>query len=138
VRKGGRDFVLKLENMYLLQFSWWLQALLARPGRSQLVNHYLIALLALIPPVVVAIATNQVDFLVGITGSYAGTGIQYVIPACLVLLARRQIPDIKARVGGDASIHQSPFRHRLWVYLVLVWSVLCVVFVTVNHIVTNK
>jgi hypothetical protein len=33
-------------------------------------------LLALLPPVGVAFATNSLEFLVGITGSYAGTGIQ--------------------------------------------------------------
>lgn len=115
-----------------------LQALLVRPHLSRLVNHYLIALLAILPPVAVALATNKVDFLVGITGSYAGTGIQYVVPACLVYLGRREVPDIQARVGGDPLVHRSPFSHRLWVYLVLLWAVMCVVFVTVNHIITNS
>jgi hypothetical protein len=32
--------------------------------------------LALVPPVGVAFATNSLEFLVGITGSYAGAGIQ--------------------------------------------------------------
>ena len=31
-------------------------------------------LMALIPPVVLALATNSLEFLVGITGSYAGAG----------------------------------------------------------------
>jgi hypothetical protein len=33
-------------------------------------------MLALVPPVGVAFATNSLEFLVGITGSYAGAGIQ--------------------------------------------------------------
>ena len=73
----------------------------------------------------------------GITGSYAGAGIQYVIPALLVLMARRHVTNLEARVG-DPQLHRSPFSHSIWVYLVLVWAVLCVAFVTVNHIVTNK
>ncbi|KAK7111395.1 transmembrane protein 104-like isoform X2 [Littorina saxatilis] len=114
-----------------------LQALLARPHYSQFVNRYLIALLGIVPPTIVAIITNQVDFLVGITGSYAGTAIQYVIPACLVLLGRRRVPELQARLGGE-QLHCSPFRHKAWVYGVLVWSGLCVIFVTVNHIITRS
>lgn len=114
-----------------------LQALLARPHFPQLVNHYLIALLAIIPPIVIAIITNRVDFLVGITGSYAGAGIQYVIPALLVLFARREVSDLKARLGGE-QLHRSPFGHRLWVYVVLVWAGLCILFVTTNHIITRS
>ncbi|KAL8565030.1 hypothetical protein ACOMHN_003406 [Nucella lapillus] len=114
-----------------------LQALLNCPHYPRFVNHHLVVLLTVVPPVVVAIITNKVDFLVGITGSYAGTGIQYVIPALLVLMARRQVGDLQARVGGQ-QLHRSPFTHRAWVYLVLVWAALCVIFVTANHIITNS
>jgi amino acid permease len=89
-------------------------------------------LLVLIPPVAVAIGTNKIEFLVGITGSYAGTGIQYVIPAVLVMLARK---DILAAGGG--YIHRSPFSHKGWVILTLVWSCICVIFVTVNYIISK-
>ena len=114
-----------------------LQALLVRPHFPAFVNRFLIVLLAIVPPIVVAVITNKVDFLVGITGSYAGTGIQYVIPAFLVLLARRQVSDLQARVGGK-QLHRSPFGHRLWVYLVLGWAGLCILFVSVNHIITKS
>ena len=49
----------------------------------------LFPLLALIPPTAVAMVTNSLEFLVGITGSYAGAGIQYVVPAALVYYARQ-------------------------------------------------
>nr|KAG5713689.1 hypothetical protein BaRGS_024737 [Batillaria attramentaria] len=114
-----------------------LKGILARPSYSNFVNHYLIALLAVVPPTIVAVITNKVDFLVGITGSYAGAGIQYVIPAFLVLSARRQVLDLEARLGGP-QIHRSPFGSSVWVYLVLGWAALCVIFVTINHIVTGK
>ena len=111
--------------------------MLARPGYSKLVNHYLIALLAILPPIAVAVATNQVGFLVGITGSYAGAGIQYVIPTCLVLMARRKVTELEQRLGSR-QLHRSWFSHKWWILLVLVWSVMCVSFVTVNHIITKK
>lgn len=114
-----------------------LQTLLARPRFPQLVNRYLIGLLAIIPPILIALITNKVDFLVGITGSYAGAGIQYVIPALLVLFARREVSNLQARVGGE-QLHRSPFGHKVWVYLVLVWAGLCILFVTVNHIITRS
>ena len=49
----------------------------------------LFPLLALVPPVGVAFATNSLELLVGITGSYAGAGIQYIVPAFLVFFARK-------------------------------------------------
>ncbi|BFZ18134.1 hypothetical protein BsWGS_21173 [Bradybaena similaris] len=89
-------------------------------------------LLVLIPPVAVAIGTNKVEVLVGITGSYAGAGIQYVIPAVLVLLARRDV----LAVGGG-YLHRSPFSHRAWVIMTLIWAGICVTFVTVNYFISN-
>ena len=90
-------------------------------------------LLALLPPVAVALATNKVEVLVGITGSYAGAAIQYVIPATLVWLARKDILAI-----GQNYIHRSPFAHIAWVIVVICWAFLCIAFVTVNHIITGK
>ncbi|CAL1529890.1 unnamed protein product [Lymnaea stagnalis] len=89
-------------------------------------------LLCIIPPFAVAMGTNQVEFLVGITGSYAGAGIQYIIPAVLVLLARRDILAI-----GGSYLHRSPFSHKGWVILTLVWACICIAFVTANYIVSN-
>lgn len=96
------------------------------------VPKILCPLLVLVPPVAVAFGTNKVEVLVGITGSYAGAGIQYVIPAVLVLLARR---DILAAGGG--YIHRSPFSHTGWVILTLIWAGICVIFVTVNYIISS-
>ena len=46
-------------------------------------------LLALVPPTCVAMPTHSLEFLVGLTGSYAGAGIQYIVPAALVYYARQ-------------------------------------------------
>ena len=45
--------------------------------------------MALLPPMALAFVTNSLEFLVGITGSYAGAGIQYVVPALLVYNGRK-------------------------------------------------
>ena len=68
-----------------------LKALFLTEGRrySWLTRVALFPLLSLVPPTCVAMATHSLEFLVGITGSYAGTGIQYVVPALLVYHARQ-------------------------------------------------
>ena len=91
-------------------------------------------LLALIPPMIVALVTDQVEFLVGITGSYAGAGIQYVVPALLVYCARKQVDSLFA----EPNIHASPFKGKAWVFFVCIWALVCIVFVTINHIITKK
>ena len=114
-----------------------LKTLILTEGKeySFFVNRIVFPLLALIPPVAIAIGTNRVDILVGITGSYAGAVIQYVVPACLVYYARK---DILSCMGPESiNKHHSPFRHVAWVIFVLVWAFVCVVFVTINHIVTG-
>ena len=57
-------------------------------------------LLALIPPTAIAMVTHSLELLVGITGSYAGAGIQYVVPAALVFQARKQVISIPVYLIG--------------------------------------
>jgi len=89
-------------------------------------------LLALVPPTCVAMATHSLEFLVGITGSYAGAGIQYIVPAALVYYGRQEAG---AALGvGVRNHHKSPFKHWMWVVFVQLWAITCIVFVTWNHI----
>ncbi|KAL3876713.1 hypothetical protein ACJMK2_034515, partial [Sinanodonta woodiana] len=97
------------------------------------VDKYVFPLLAILPPAALAFGTDQVGFLVGITGSYAGAAIQYIIPATLVYFARK-----KAAEFDEGNIHSSMFRSRVWIILVIVWAILCIGFVTVNHIITRQ
>lgn len=99
------------------------------------VDRVAFPLITLVPPVCVAFGTHNLESLVGITGAYAGTGIQYVIPALLVLLSRRQLEPVLGR--GAVNKHRSPFRHSLWVWFVVVWAVFCLVFVTANIILAD-
>lgn len=101
--------------------------------KQVLVERFIFPLLALLPPVAIALATESVEFLVGFTGSYAGAFIQYIIPVALVHRARKQV--LEALGLGVKNQHASPFRHGAWLIFVLVWAVACVTLVTVNHII---
>ncbi|XP_064638395.1 transmembrane protein 104-like isoform X4 [Lineus longissimus] len=100
------------------------------------VDRFVFPLLALLPPVVIALATADLDELVAITGSYAGAGVQYFIPLFLVYCARK---DTSARFSdGVKNKHASPFRHTAWLVIVFLWATAAVVLVTVNHIITKS
>jgi hypothetical protein len=95
--------------------------------------------LAAIPPVFLAMVTDDLQILVGIVGSYAGACIQYVIPALLIIFARKQqsflfedLPPPELQVKESLT---SPFRHRVWIYFVLLWAAVCMIFVTIDHII---
>jgi len=126
---------------------------------------------ALVIPIAIAFATNDLSKLVGITGSYAGVGIQYVVPGCFALLARRSVTAAasQAAVSGEEDTigganedegrvtvyevgprpsegvvtvsayvkneYESPFRHTAWIVAVFSWAVICIAFVTANHII---
>ncbi|XP_012991261.1 transmembrane protein 104 [Esox lucius] len=96
------------------------------------VDRVVFPLITLVPPVIVAFCTHNLESLVGITGAYAGTGIQYVIPALLVYFGRRHVEPM---LGADeVNKHRSPFRHTFWVWFVVVWATFCLMFVTANII----
>jgi hypothetical protein len=99
---------------------------------SWFTRHVVFPLMALVPPIAVAFATNSLEFLVGITGSYAGAGIQYVVPALLVYSSRKAT--VKAIGVGVRNCHKSWFKSNLWVIFVNLWAIGCIVLVTWNHI----
>eukprot|EP00741_Cyanophora_paradoxa_P022705 tig00021494_g21927.t1 len=85
-------------------------------------------LLAVAPPLALAAATQNVKLLVGVTGSFAGLAIQFVIPPLLVLAARRLC---RAKLGPHAprlNPHRSPFGAPAWAYGMLAWAALCLAF----------
>jgi hypothetical protein len=110
------------------------------------VNQLCFPLLALIPPILISLATENLEVLVGFVGSYAGTGVQYVIPALLVYHGRAKLNQIDSSASpmtqylnltSSNAIKQrfeSPFRHRFWIHFVLSWAGVCILFVTINHI----
>ncbi|XP_013387562.1 transmembrane protein 104 isoform X2 [Lingula anatina] len=115
-----------------------LKTLCHRPRRPYpwAVDKLVFPLVTILPPIVVALVTDNVGFLVSITGSYAGAGIQYVIPVCLAYYSRKQMSNT---LGPHiANKHKSPFKHPIWFILVLLWAGLCIAFVTVNHVITRQ
>ncbi|XP_059991180.1 transmembrane protein 104 isoform X1 [Lagenorhynchus albirostris] len=99
------------------------------------VDHVVFPTITLLPPVLVAFCTHDLESLVGITGAYAGTGIQYIIPAFLVYLCRK---DTQLAFGyGTVNKHGSPFRRTFWVGFVLLWAFSCFFFVTANIVLSE-
>lgn len=97
-----------------------------------IVDRVFFPLAALLPPVIVALGTTNLGFLVGITGSYAGSIVQYIVPAALVYYSRKET---NLALGlGVKNKHASPFRHMAWVIFILIWAVACLIFVTYDHI----
>ena len=99
------------------------------------VDKIVFPLVTITLPIVIAFATHNLEVLVGITGSYAGAGVQYIIPASLAYCGRKRLKEL---TGCYANKHRSPFRQLLWILFVLIWATVCIAFVTANHIITRK
>ncbi|KAK9680388.1 Transmembrane amino acid transporter protein [Popillia japonica] len=76
--------------------------------------------IAVLPPVVVAMCTHDLDALVKFTGAYAGVCIQYFIPAFLVLFARKRC---QRDLGNSINRFASMFRGVYWVMFVVCWGI---------------
>lgn len=99
-------------------------------NRYNKIVRLLFPLLAIVPPFFVTFFTNNLSSLVAFTGSYAGAGIQYIIPVFLVYFARRTCTDLLG--SGVSNPFKSPFKSNIWLVLVLIWSIFCIFLVTVN------
>ncbi|XP_077979470.1 transmembrane protein 104-like isoform X2 [Glandiceps talaboti] len=114
-----------------------LKTLFHREGRkfSWLVDRIVFPMITILPPIGVAFYTHDLELLVGVTGSYAGVGIQYLTPAFLVYCSRKEL----SKYYGHRleNKHTSPFKHKIWVIFVIIWAIASVIFVTVNHILTH-
>ncbi|XP_059477011.1 transmembrane protein 104 homolog [Neocloeon triangulifer] len=91
-----------------------------------------LALVAVLPPLGVAFMTMDLSVLVGVTGTYAGAGVQYVIPALLVWCARSHSQRLLGVSSSESRAFASPFRGPCWVGAVLLWAAAAVVLVTLN------
>ena len=100
------------------------------------VRRLLFPTVAILPPALVALATENLGVLVSITGAFAGAGIQYIIPCSLVWLARRKLNQF----GQELNLNfQNPlesfFKHTGFIITILVWSLVAVGLVAANFII---
>ncbi|KAI6648372.1 putative membrane protein [Oopsacas minuta] len=95
------------------------------------IDKVIFPFLAMVPPFIIAFFTMDVELLVGITGSYAGVCVQYLIPVALVFASRRVI--IRER-GEYKNPHKSPFSHWIFLIGVVIWSVICLILVTIDRL----
>jgi len=99
---------------------------------------YFVPLFIVLIPTLISFFTDNVLFLASITGSYPGVGVQFMIPAMLIIGARRKLKeqslvdsDLPDRVTSDFG---SPFSHWIWPPLIICWAVAAIVIVTINFI----
>ncbi|XP_078036788.1 transmembrane protein 104 homolog [Augochlora pura] len=95
-------------------------------------RKFLLPILAVLPSYLIAMSTKDLSILVGITGSYAGAVIQYLIPTFLVYYARQKTSKV---IGlGVVNKFASPFSSNFWLIFVIIWAIACMILVSVNFV----
>lgn len=116
-----------------------LQSLFLDTSRIESYNFILrkiiFPIVTVVPPVLLTYFLEDISILIQFTGSYAGTGIQYFIPTFLVMSARRHCTNLLGL--GVVNKYKSPFSNVAWAIFVLLWSVVCIILVSV-HIFEKK
>lgn len=103
--------------------------------RDELSSQIAFPLLAIIPPVLLSLVTEDLQMLVGVTGSFAGVGVQYIIPTMLVVCSQRSC---RVLLGTEVkNRYSSPFRHRAWIAFTVVWTVGCITFILINYVISG-
>ncbi|CAK4738837.1 hypothetical protein LEN26_011903 [Aphanomyces euteiches] len=97
----------------------------------------LFGLLAIAPPLVVALCTEDVGMLVGITGAYAGLGIQWIIPACFVYCLRQRLVVVQGQLklqGTPRNPYASSFGGFGWLAFLAVLSGASLILITYTRV----
>ncbi|XP_063681472.1 transmembrane protein 104-like isoform X2 [Bolinopsis microptera] len=106
-----------------------LKTLFSKEEYPWLVDRVVFPLLTIIPPTIIGMCTENVEFLVSYTGAFSGAAIQYIIPACFVLLGRIKIKEVFGREASSVNKNHSVFSSNLWPVVLLVWAGCCMAFV---------
>ena len=96
-----------------------------------IMDRFFFPLLVLIPPLIVAYMTQDIELLASITGSFPGITIQCIMPAAFVLAARY---NIKKALGVYDNPYKAPLGNIVFAVVVLGWSVISVVMMSINLI----
>ncbi|ETV98670.1 hypothetical protein, variant [Aphanomyces invadans] len=97
----------------------------------------LFALLAIVPPLVIAFFTEDVGMLVGITGAYAGLAIQWVIPASFVYCLRQRLDEVGKSLklqGAPKNPFASSFGGVGWLALLMGLSAVSLLVITYTRV----
>lgn len=99
-------------------------------SQNYFVRQMVFPLMAIIPPFLITFNTENVQSLVSFTGCYAGACIQYLIPVALVYHSRQTCSNIL----GDGIVNEfkSRFQSNYWLVMILSWSAISLIFVTIN------
>lgn len=101
-----------------------------------ILRKLLFPIITVVPPVLLTYFLEDISVLIEFTGSYAGTGIQYLIPTFLVVSARRHCTNLLGL--GVVNKYKSPFSHVAWAVFVLLWSFVCIILVSVHILEKNS
>jgi len=115
-----------------------LKTLFGREDDTSLFTRLFFPILAMAPPVTLAAFTDDLETLVGITGSYAGAFIQYVIPVALVYCSRKQITSIFGLSFVSANRHKLRFNNKITQIILCLWTAVAISFVTYNQVMKHK
>ena len=93
-------------------------------------TYFVFPFIAIFLPTILSFFNDNVLVLASITGSYPGVGVQFIIPSCLVIGARK---------FAKSQLHhpvpetiRSPFRHTFWPYITLLWAGFTIINVTIH------
>ncbi|KAN0011632.1 hypothetical protein ACTFIU_011210 [Dictyostelium citrinum] len=113
----------------LLQLITWKQDKI-----SSRLRNVVFSLTSSLIPVGVAFCTRNVSLLVNITGSYAGLGIMFVMPALISFYSNKMLIE-QYHISNPKK---SPFSNKFFYLLILLISVICLILATWKIIITYK
>ena len=98
------------------------------------VDRMLFPTVCLIFPITVAIITDDITYLMDITGGLSGAMIEYFFPALIVYYARQHLEKIeKFNVGVKCPAYcKSYFKHVAFVYALFLWTAVCLIMTIIN------
>ena len=94
-----------------------------------LISRIAFPLLAIIPPILIAFATTNIEVLVSVTGSFPGVGVQYIIPATLAIAGKYAITKEFKKYENK---HRSVFSNLGFFIFVGVWTIVSFVLIIVD------
>lgn len=96
---------------------------------TSLLITLMFSFVTILVPLALALIVSDLQTLVGVVGSYAGAGVQYLIPCVLVMAARSQAKNFACH-----NPYISPFGQNIWVYAVCLWMFISLILITVNYL----